>query len=613
MAKKYKFKTEMKQMLHLIIHSLYTHPEVFIRELVSNSSDALNKIRFKSLTDKDIYQPDKELSIHINIDKENNEFSITDTGIGMTEDELKSQIGTVASSGTLEFFKNMKDGDSKIDANLIGQFGVGFYSVFMVTDEVIVETRSANPDSKSLRWKSKGEENFTIQEIDDIDRGTTIRFKLKDEFKEFSEDYSVKNVLTKYSNFVDFPIFLNDEQVNSIKALWHRKKDEIKDEEMNEFYKFISNDFENPMGHIHLDIEGNVNFKALLFIPSTAPPMFMREVSDKTIQLYSNKVFISDSISEILPEYLRFVKGVVDTEDLPLNVSREVVQSSPLTAKIRQVLTSRILQILEDWSKNEKDKYLKFFNEFGSLLKMGITSDFSSREKLLELYRFPTSHVENDTLTGFEEYKARMKPEQKEIYYITGDSLNSIKSNPNLEYFSKKDYEVIFLADPVDAFVIPYVFEYNKTPLVSIDKADIDKNEEEADKETQENQNDLTQLIEIFKNKLGDKVEDIRISKRLVDSPVTLVPGNSGIDAQTEKMMQMMDKDFKPSKKVLEINPSHELILNLDRLKDNNPDDEKLELSILQLFDGANLLYGNVESPAEFVNRMFKLMSDATK
>jgi molecular chaperone HtpG len=614
-VKTYKYKAEMKQLLHLIVHSLYTQPEIFIRELISNSSDALNKVRFLKLTHENIYQPEKELRVDIKLDKENNIFTITDMGIGMTEDDLRNRIGTVASSGTLEFLQSLKDNNQALNSGLIGHFGVGFYSVFMVTDEITIETRYAEPEAKSLRWKSKGEEKFTIEEIDEKDRGTSISFKLKEEYSRFADEFTLKEVLRKYSNFVDFDIYVNNEKVNVVKAIWHKRKDEIKEEELNEFYKFISGDIEVPLGHLHLNIEGNVNFKSLLFIPSIAPPSFMRELSEKTLQLYSNKVFISDEISDILPDYLRFLKGVVDTEDLPLNVSREVIQSSPLTAKIRQIITSRVIQLLEDWAKNGKDKYKKFFKEFGSLLKMGITSDFSMKDRLVDLYRFPSSHTGDNELTSFAEYVAKMKPEQKEIYFISGDNIETIKKNPNLEYFKSKDYEVIFLVDPVDLFVFPYIYEYDKKPIVSIEKADIinekEKNEEE-NKETADNEN-TKKFIEKVKTILGDKVEDVKFSNRLIDSPVTLVTGENALDPQTEKMMQMIDKDFKGSKKIFEINSKHLLIQNLIQIFDKDADNELLENAIKQLFDGANLLYGKIESPVDFVSRMFGFMTKATK
>lgn len=611
-TKEFKFKAEMKQLLNIIVHSLYTNPEVFLRELISNSSDALNKLRFLKLTEENIIQPEKELSIRIELDKENGTFSISDSGIGMTEKELISQLGTVAKSGTLEFLNNLKKANTEMNGNLIGQFGVGFYSVFMVTDEVTVETRSALPDNPSLRWVSQGEDKFSIEEIDEIERGTKISFKLKDEYKDFAQDYFVKSILNKYSNFVDYEIFVNNEKVNNVKAIWEKRKEDISDDELKEFYQFISHDYEPHLDYLHLSIEGNVNFKAILFIPSVANPMFMREFSDKTLSLYTNRVFISDEIKEILPDYLRFVKGVIDTEDLPLNVSREVVQTSPVTAKISRVLTGKILQMLEDWAANDKPKYQSFFKQFGSLLKLGITTDFSNRERLIELYRFNTSACKSDELTSFKEYTVRMKPEQKEIFYLSGSSIESIKHNPNLEYFKKMDYEVIYLPDPVDLFVIPYIPEYDKKPIIAIDKYKIEESSKTDETKAELDENSSS-LLETFKRVLKDEIEDVRLSYRLVDSPVTLVSGDNALDAQTERMMQLLDKDFKAGKKIMEINIEHPLIKNLSRLNVANSNDSLLEKSILQLFDGAGLIYGEIKSPVEFNQRMIEFITKATE
>lgn len=610
-TKEFKFKAEMKQLLNIIIHSLYTNPEVFLRELISNSSDALNKLRFLKLTNENIIQPEKELFIKIELDKENGIFSISDSGIGMTEKELINQLGTVAKSGTLEFLKNLKKSNTEINGNLIGQFGVGFYSVFMVTDEVTVETRSALPDNPSLRWVSQGEDKFSIEHIDEIDRGTKISFKLKDEYKDFAQDHYVKSILNKYSNFIDYEIYVNNEKVNNVKPIWEKRKEDISEDELKEFYKFISNDYEPYLDYLQLNIEGNVNFKAIVFIPSVANPMFMREFTDKTLSLYTNKVFISDEIKEILPDYLRFVKGVIDTEDLPLNVSREVVQSSPVTAKISRVLSGKILQMLEDWAANDKPKYETFFKQFGSLFKLGITTDFSNRERLIELYRFNTSACKTDELTSFKEYVARMKPEQKEIFYLSGSSIESIKHNPNLEYFKKMDYEVIFLPDPTDLFVFPYIFEYDKKPIIAIDKYKIEESQK-PDSEKPEADEKSNSLIEAFKRVLKDEVEDVRISHRLVDSPVTLVAGDNALDAQTEKMMQLLDKNFKAQKKILEINLEHPLIKNLSKLNSETNSNPLLEKSILQLFDGAGLIYGEIKSPVDFNQRMIDFMIKAT-
>ncbi|MBI5324114.1 MAG: molecular chaperone HtpG [Ignavibacteriae bacterium] len=607
----YEYKAEMKQLLHLIVHSLYTHPEVFLRELISNSSDALNKIRFRRLTDSNILEPDSELKINIEVDEKENTFSITDTGIGMTKDDLISRIGTIASSGTLEFLKSIKEENKSLDANLIGQFGVGFYSVFMVTDEINIETTYADINSKTLLWKSLDEDKFSIDEIEQKPRGTRIYFKLKDEFKEYAAALKIKNVLKKYSNFVDFPVYVNGEKVNIVSALWHRKKDEVKEEELNDFYTFISNDSNPPLGHLLLNIEGILNFKALIYIPGTAAPTLFQDALDKSLQLYSNRIFIQDNCKELLPDYLKFVKGIVDTDELPLNVSREVTQSSPVISKIKNVLVSKILGQLEDWAENDKSKYDKFYNNFGSLLKTGINSDFTHKDKLIELLRFETSLKSSGEKVSLKEYVQRMAENQKEIYYIMGDHRNFIEMNPNLEYFRKNEIEVIYLTDPVDVFTIPYIFEYDKKPLKSIEKADIDINKNDDLNSSTENQNN--NILEQFKKVLSDKVEDVIESKRLVDSPVTLVVGKQGFDPQVEKMMQYIDKNFTHSKRILEVNVSHSIIKNLTGLLIEDKNIELINNSILQLFEGALLLEGKLSSPNEFVKRMNEFIDLSTK
>jgi len=611
-AQEFEYKAEMKQLLHLIVHSLYTHPEIFLRELISNSSDALNKIRFRMLTDTDVVDPDAELKINIELDKEKQTLSIEDSGLGLTREDLISRLGTVASSGTLEFVKQMQENGNGA-ADLIGQFGVGFYSVFMVTDEVTVESCHADKGSKGYCWKSDGQGSFTIEEIERKARGTKISFKLKDEHKNFSEEWQVKNTIQKYSNFVDFPIFISKEEVNRVSALWHRPKDDIKEEELNEFYKFISNEFDEPQGHLQLSIEGAVNFKSIVFIPGTAPGAFYREHLEKSLQLYSKKVFIQENCKELLPEYLRFLRGVVDTEDLPLNVSREVTQNSPVMAKIRDILTKRVLTFLDGWAKNETVKYDKFYKNFGPIFKTGVNSDFTNKDKIVELLRFETTKTENDELTSLKDYVARMADDQKEIYYLSGEHRESILRNPNLEYFKKNNIEVLLLSEPFDVFVVPGLGEYDEKQIVSIDKSDLDLKSANVDDKEALSENLSKSLIEIFKKTLTDKIEDVIASKRLVDSAATLVVGKEGMDKQMERMMKMMNQDYAGAKKILEINLSHPLIKNLGKRIIADENDPVLRNSILQVYDGALLIEGGLTSPNEFVSRMTELMVEATK
>jgi molecular chaperone HtpG len=618
---KYEFKAEMKELLHLIIHSLYTHPEIVIRELISNASDALNKLRFNKLTNADILNPDLPLFINIKIDKDNSTFSIEDTGIGMTKEELISNIGTIASSGTGEFLKHLNEVSAPNSADnvdklsqLIGHFGVGFYSVFMVTDEVTILTRNSANDSKAYKWISKGENDFIIEDAEKETRGTIISFKLKDEYKYFAEEYAIKNAINKFSNFVDFPIKINDVDVNRVSAIWQKKKEDISEDELNEFYKFITNDYSNPAEHLIVNIEGNINFKAILFISSTAPTALFRDITEKSLQLYVNRIFIQDDAKELLPDYLRFIKGVVDTEDLPLNVSREFTQSSPVMAKIKNILTSKILAWLEDIATKDNEKYLKIHTNFGSLFKTGLNSDFTNREKITELLRFETTKTKPGELISLKEYTLRMQSDQKDIYYIFGAVRELIENNPNIEYFKNKELEVLFMTDPIDVFCIPSIDHYDDKHLVSIDKADIPiDNTKDDSKNAEEETNNSASIIKTFKEVLADKVEDVIVSKRLVSSPVTLVVGKKGMDSQTEKMMQLMDKNFQSSKRILEVNISHPLIQNLTRINSENNKDVKLINSINQLFEAAMLIEGQVKDPNEFIKRMISFMTDATK
>ncbi len=608
---KYEYKTEMKQLLNLITHSLYTHPEVFLRELVSNSSDALNKARFKKLTDKNIIDPDAELRIKIEIDSKKQMFSIEDNGIGMTEEELVNNIGTIARSGTLEFLKNIKEEKKKLEENLIGQFGVGFYSVFMVADEVTIETRNAASDSKGYCWKSSGEGEFTIEEINKKDRGTKIFFKLKDSAKEFSEEYKIKQIISKYSNFADFPIYLKKEQINKVTAIWHKRANEIKDAELNDFYKFISNDYDDPLGHLHISMEGNVSFKSLIFIPKKAPMDLMRIQNEKSIYLYSNKILIQEDCKDAIPDYLRFVKGVVDTTDLPLNVSREITQSSSVMGKIRSAITGRIFSLLEEWAEKKTDKYNEFYKNFGPLFKTGVNSDFSNRDKIIELLRFESSLNSKGEYTSLKSYVSGMRENQKEIYYLAGENRESLEKNPNLEYFKKNSIEVLLLSEPVDVFIFPSIGEYDKKKIKSIDKADIDL--EPQDKIEKPDDNLSKSLISLFKETLGTKVQDVVPSKRLVDSAVTLVVGKDGMDSQMEKMMRMMNQHTGESKKILEVNMNNPLIKNLAKIQIAGRNDPILKKCITQLYEGVLLMDGNLSQSADFVKRMNEIMEDATK
>lgn len=610
----YEFKAELKQLLHLIVHSLYTQPEIFLRELISNASDALNKVRFMQLTNQPLLEPERELKIRIELDPKKHLFSIEDNGIGMTREELIENIGTVAKSGTLKYLEQMNKEGRPIDADLIGKFGVGFYSVFMVTDEVTIETRHASPDSQSYRWRSDGKGSFTIEEIVKPDRGTRISFTLKEEFRDFAEEWKVKEVVQKYSNFVGFPIFIGKERINTLEALWRKPKEEIKPEELEDFYKFITNDSQPPLGHLHLSLEGAVNFKALLFIPEKAPYDIFYEIREKSLHLYANRVFVQNNAVELLPEYLRFVKGVVDTEDLPLNISRQVTQESPAMAKIRNILTTKLLGLFEEWAQNEPGRYEKFFKAFGNVLKLGVNLDFTNRDKIVKLLRFETTKTQAGQLIGLDEYINRMKPNQKDIYYLLGENRAAVEKNPKLEYFRKNDLEVLLLVDPVDVFIVPSIPEYQKKHLQSIEKADLKLETDKKESETESLSPELlTTLLNVFKETLKEKVSDVVASKRLVDSPATLVIGKDALDPQMERILRMMNQEVEPQKRILEINPAHPLIRNLGRLVLGSTNDPRLRQCILQLYEGAALIDGELVNPTEFVSRMVELMVIATQ
>ncbi|ACF43817.1 molecular chaperone HtpG [Pelodictyon phaeoclathratiforme] len=614
-VQEFEYKAEMKQLLDLIVHSLYTHPEIYLRELISNASDALSKVRFNALTDQEMLDKEVDLAIRITIDPKEMTFVIEDSGVGMTEEELIANLGTVAKSGTLGFMQSLKEQQKQLDGNLIGQFGVGFYSVFMVTEEVTVETRSSHPGSQGFRWRSGGQGTYTIEKIDKAERGTKISFKFKEESKEFAEEYRVEQIVKKYSNFVDFPIYLGEKQLNSITALWQRSKNELKDEEVNEFYKFIANDYQDPLDYLPVSVEGMVTFKALLFLPKEAPPeMLYRqgELENHGPQLYVKKVLIQNECRDLLPEYLRFIAGVVDTEDLSLNVSREVVQSSPVMAKIRQILTGKILGWFESLAKEQPEKFKTFYKAFGPIIKIGLNTDFTNREKLIELLRFESTKTVDGEYVTLKEYSERMGADQKEIYYHSGTSKGQLLAHPNLEYFQEMGIEVLLLSDPVDVFVIPSIHEYDKKPLKSIEKADIDFSKK--NKETPEPiaENLLSPVLQLFRETLGEGVEDVIESHRLVNSPVTLVSGKDGLDSQMEKMMKMMRSDMPAGKRILEVNTAHPIIRNLAGLISADPSNPLIVTAMKQLYEGALFLEGGLDSTTGFLSRMNELIEAAT-
>jgi len=607
-TQQFEYKAEMQQLLHLIINSLYTNQEIFLRELISNASDALNKARFQRLTDHS-GGDQSNLQITITLDKDANTLSIEDTGIGMTREDLIGRLGTIASSGTLAFIQEQEASGKPVDAGMIGQFGVGFYSAFMVADKIMLDTLHADEGATPLAWTSDGSGSYEIGPSNRRERGTRITLHLKEEAKDFADEVRVRSIIRKYSNFVDFPINLGTDQVNTLKALWKKRKDEITEEERSEFYKFITGDYAEPLGHLHLQIEGLLSFEALLFIPSQSPASFFQENLRSDLHLYSSGVFVRDDAEELLPDYLHFIRGVVDTDDLPLNVSREVTQNSPVARRIRSTLTGKLLGLLKEWTSEDTERYEKFFLNFGSSLKTGLWSDLSQREDLLDLMRY--SSTAGQELISLRGYVERMPDDQETIYYLLADSLESARKSPHLEVFARKEIEVLLLPDPVDALTLPNVSEFEGKTFTSVTGADLDLGEPVEPESLPGDE--LDTLLSLFRIQLGDRVQDVTASKRLVDSAATLVAAKDGIDPQLERMMKSMNPDYEGAKKVLEVNIEHPLMKNILALKSSPEDQDSLiEETIEQIYEGALLLDGNLSEPSAFVARMTRILVDAT-
>lgn len=622
-AKTYKFKAEVKQLLDILAKSLYTNREVFVRELVSNASDALDKVRFESLRGTEIYQPDLPFEISIELDNDKKTFTITDTGVGMTRDELIKNIGTIAHSGSAEFLKRAVK-DTPQGPTLIGQFGVGFYSVYMVADNVVITTRSYLKDETAWQWQSDGTGSFTIEAAGQAPRGTKIVVHLKDDAVEFAEKFRIESVIRKYSNFVPFPIKLAGEQVNKISAIWREPKTAIKDEQYQEFYKFFANTSEAPLSWLHFSADAPIQLSALLFFPRTNYEILGFSPREHGVNLFVKRILIQTENKDLLPPYLRFVKGVVDTEDLPLNISRETLQENMTIIKIRSLLVKRILSHLADMAKDEADKYKEFWQQFGRILKEGYT-DFSNREKVAELFRYNSSFFSDEVgLCSLDDYISRMKDGQSEIYYLSGASREAIERDPHLEIFKSKGIEVLYSFDAMDEFVFAGLSEFKKKKLVSADQADLkalqeiktgDADQEQAsskdDKKTRDRR-ELEKLCTRIKNILGDRVEEVRLSDRLTDSPALLVSRDAGISSQMQKILHVINKDTPPPKKILEINGTHDLILNLLTIFQNDPKDAYLEKAVTELFYSVQLQDGFVLDPYQMVAGMQSLLLDAT-
>ncbi len=611
----YQFQAEINKLLELFAKSLYTHKEVFLRELISNSADALSKIKFEQLTNKNVMNPELDLKIDIIMDKDNNKIIVSDTGIGMTKDELVNNLGTIARSGTLEYLKKLSE-EQKGEKPLIGQFGVGFYSSFMVADKVEVDTKSYIPDEPAYKWIADGSGEYTIEDSDKDQRGTTITIHLKEEDKEYLEKYRIEEIIKKYSNFVPFPVKVEEEQVNQVKALWTKPKNEVTEEEYKEFYKFATTSFDDPMFHLHLQADVPVQFNSILYIPMiNNTKMFGHMNKEYGPSLYSNKVLIMDKCKDLLPPYLDFIKGVVDTEDIPLNISRETLQDNRNIIKIKKVLTKKLLSFLEDKAEEDAQAYHKFWDEFGISIKQGVSIDFENKDRIANLLRFNSSFNDDEKgLVSLSDYVSRMNEEQKEIYYISGENRKVIEKNPHLEIFRKNGIEVLYLYDPADDFVLSGLGTFDEKPVKSIDQANLDslKTEEEKEKSEEETKK-LENLTGYMKDILKDKVTDVKKSNRLTDSPVCLVNPDNTTSSQMQKIMKMMNENFEIPKKIFEVNYESPLIKNLADINEKGNNKEYLDNCIYQLFDNALMLDGIMSQPSEMITRINKLMEEGSK
>ena len=640
-TEKKEFKTEVQQLLDLVIHSLYSNKDIFLRELISNGSDAIDRLRFEALSNKELIKDDPEFRIKLFVDNEAKTLRIEDNGIGMTRDELEENIGTIARSGTRQFMEELKKGNAKDNPELIGQFGVGFYSAFMVSDKVTLKTRSATGD-ESWTWESSGDGTYEISEGGRDKRGTEITLHLNKSSRDYIVEFRLRQIIKKYSDFVESPVVMDisrdetpmddegkpkegaekqttvtEETLNSMKAIWMRPKSEVKKEEYNEFYKHISHDYTDPLKTIHYSAEGTIEFKALLYLPSKAPfDMFQQEGTKHGIQLYVKRIFIMDNCEALLPRYLRFAKGVVESNDLPLNVSREILQEDVVIKKIEKNVTNKILAALKAMMKKSGDDYLNFYREFGKVLKEGIEVDPGNKDKIKELLLFESSKTEPGKYVSLKEYTERMVLDQKEIYYITGTSRGAVENSPHLEVFKKKEIEVLFMIEPVDEFILSGFGEYDKKSLKSIAQGDIDLGTEEekkiADEQKKEASGKYKKLIKEVQDSLKDDVKEVRLSDRLTDSASCLVTDDGDMNPQMERIFAAMNQPVPETKRILELNPKHPVIETMNDLFAADKKNPKLADYSELLYDQALLTEGiAIKNPARFARLVTDLMVQA--
>ena len=623
LQEKMEFQAEVKQLLHLMIHSLYSHKEIFLRELISNSSDAIDKARYESLTQADLLGEDKTFRIKVSVDKDRKVLKIADNGVGMTRQELIQNIGTIASSGTRRFVEKLT-GDQKKDMGLIGQFGVGFYSVFMVADKVPLTTRRLGSQEPAMRWESAGDGTFVIEEAAKEDRGTELEIHVKDGEEEFLEDWRIRSIIRKYSEYITHPIYLvaasatpdkdgKEERLNDKPPIWRRPKSEVTAEQYEEFYKHIALGEDKPLAWSHNQVEGALEYTTLLYIPGKAPYDLFQPERQNGLNLYVKRVFIMNDCKELVPAWLRFVKGVVDSEDLPLNVSREILQKNAVIQKINKSATKKVLQLLEAMAKEDKEKYRTFWKEFGSVLKEGFHMNWENLDELKRLVRFESSKTQEGEYVGLEEYVPRMKDGQKDIYYITGESRQAVDRSPHLEVFKTKDIEVLYLVDPIDEWVVQGLTEFDGKKLVNVAKGDLDlgdlsKEEKEVRKEAEGQYKDF---MKDFQEKMGDVLKEVRVTTRLKESPAVLVSGEEDLGANMERILKMARQNVTASKRILEINPDHPIIRNLRKIHEADAASTRLKDWYALLVDQALLAEGSeIKDPAGYVSRVNVLLTE---
>ena len=604
MTEKHQFQAEIQQLLNIVVHSLYTDKEIFIRELVSNAADACEKLRFLQSAGQAPSEGDAPLTISVTTDEKENTITISDNGVGMTHGELVENLGTIAHSGSKAFLKQIAE-NKKPDANLIGQFGVGFYSAFMVAKIVTVYSRSCQADQPGWKWTSDGSGTYEIEPASDLPRGTKVVLALKDDDKEFARDYRVESIIKRYSNFVPFSIELNAKALNTVRAIWTRSKNEIKDEEYNEFYHYIGHDPENPMFRLHFNADAPLAIQALLFVPSRNFETLGMARTESEVNLYCRKVLIEAKAKNLFPEWLRFLKGVVDSEDLPLNISRETMQDSALMQKLNKVLTGRLIKHLEEQAEKDAEGYEKFFEQFGRFLKEGVITDYAHKDALGKLLRYESSALEKGKHTTLSDYVKRMPSDQKEIYYILAPSRETAESSPYYETFRSRKFEVLFLTDPWDEFVMDHLREFEGKTILAGEKADV-KAEQSTTPVEQLSEEQARELAQWLRSSLGDRVNEVRVSERLVESPAVVVDPEKSMTASMRRIMKSMGKDAEPVKQDLEINPRHVLIVRLEKARTADP---ALAAKVAeQVLDNARVAAGLMEDPRSMVKRMNELL-----